>query len=426
MIGTRNKNRKQGFPVKKMVLYSMMVLLIISSVRIHAEDVTTLTITSSNTTVEKNEPFFSLVSIDQSEPVIVVQIDLSYDATMLQCNAVTNANPSVWGSFFPPTIDNEQGLIHGACVAVLGSNVADPTACFNVSFTALNTDGVSTLKIGEVIITNATGVQLTALSLMDDTITVGNGTQDDSSPHDDDSTSDESPVDSHSEVPTLQDDLTGPTQLVTNTSYRFSVTAIDADNDDLYYHVDWNDTTPVSWEGPYPSATPCILSHQWVTPGSYEITVRVKDSYGHETEELSSIQVTVDQQASNQSAQDTSPHADFTYSLKNPRAGETITFQDASFDEDGTITKRFWEYGDNTTSSAQIVEHTYATAGTYTVRLTVWDDTNYINTTSKYLVVMDAQPSASTDDSDQSTPGFEVIGMITALLFVLVLIKKFD
>jgi subtilisin family serine protease len=52
----------------------------------------------------------------------------------------------------------------------------------------------------------------------------------------------------------------------------------------------------------------------------------------------------------------------------------TCTFTDGSTD-DGTIVSRSWDFGDNTAASTDInPQHIYASAGTYTVTLTVTDD----------------------------------------------------
>ncbi len=64
------------------------------------------------------------------------------------------------------------------------------------------------------------------------------------------------------------------------------------------------------------------------------------------------------------------PSADFTFSATNL----VVQFTDASSDSDGTIASRAWNFGDTQTSTETNPSHTYASAGTYTVRLTVTDN----------------------------------------------------
>jgi len=64
------------------------------------------------------------------------------------------------------------------------------------------------------------------------------------------------------------------------------------------------------------------------------------------------------------------PNASFTYST----AGLTATFSDTSSDTDGSIASWSWSFGDGGVSTLQNPAHTYASAGTYTVSLTVTDD----------------------------------------------------
>ncbi len=65
-----------------------------------------------------------------------------------------------------------------------------------------------------------------------------------------------------------------------------------------------------------------------------------------------------------------SPTAAFTFDC----AGLTCQFTDASTDADGTVIAWTWAFGDDETDAAQNPNHEYATAGTYTVVLTVIDD----------------------------------------------------
>jgi PKD repeat protein len=69
------------------------------------------------------------------------------------------------------------------------------------------------------------------------------------------------------------------------------------------------------------------------------------------------------------------PTATFTLNPQNPVVGETITFDaTASFDPDGTIVKYVWDFGDENTGTGKSFNHTYASAGDYTVKLKVVDD----------------------------------------------------
>ena len=65
---------------------------------------------------------------------------------------------------------------------------------------------------------------------------------------------------------------------------------------------------------------------------------------------------------------DSAPAVNFTVNLTNGEAPFTVQFTDLST---GNITGRYWDFGDNTTSFNLNPVHTYVTAGTYTVNLTV-------------------------------------------------------
>jgi PKD repeat protein len=88
----------------------------------------------------------------------------------------------------------------------------------------------------------------------------------------------------------------------------------------------------------------------------------------------------------------TPPHADFSYSPSAPRVGETVTFDayDLSYDDDGygEITSYNWDFGDGNSSNVPITSHVYTAVGTYTVKLTVFDNESLTDTATKVFDVL--------------------------------------
>ncbi|GLQ93099.1 PKD domain-containing protein [Dyella acidisoli] len=68
-------------------------------------------------------------------------------------------------------------------------------------------------------------------------------------------------------------------------------------------------------------------------------------------------------------------------------SGLTVNFTNSSTDTGGTISSYAWNFGDNTTSTVASPSHTYAAAGTYTVTLTVTDNTGATNTKTASVTV---------------------------------------
>jgi len=120
----------------------------------NSRDTTYLSIVPYSQTVDYGETFSIIVHLDPGEPVVGVQIDLSFIPSLIQVVSVVNADP-VW-FFFPPVINNSVGEIHGAAVVVFGTTVTTPIDCFQITFTSESIDGVSPLILHDVIVTNET------------------------------------------------------------------------------------------------------------------------------------------------------------------------------------------------------------------------------------------------------------------------------
>jgi PKD repeat protein len=83
------------------------------------------------------------------------------------------------------------------------------------------------------------------------------------------------------------------------------------------------------------------------------------------------------------------PVALFSFSPSSGPSPLKVSFDgSASYDPNGTITAYNWNFGDGSTGSGQRVEHTYNSAGSYTVTLTVTDNSGKSGSTSHTVAVI--------------------------------------
>ncbi len=155
------------------------------------------------------------------------------------------------------------------------------------------------------------------------------------------------------------------------------------------YDWDFGDGTSALDAGSTPN-------HVYTATGNYTITLNVTDDEGETDSDTATASI---------GSGDLPPLADaggpYTADI-----GETVTFDaTGSSDPDGTIVQYDWEFGDGSflVDGGATPSHSYSTAGTFNVILTVWDEVNLSDTDSAQATIVDPLdvPIEDGDDGDR-------------------------
>ncbi len=127
------------------------------------------------------------------------------------------------------------------------------------------------------------------------------------------------------------------------------------------------------------------VSHTFAGSGTYTVTLVVTDNAGVTNSATHSVTIT-----------NRPPAATFTTSPSAPQMLQAVSFDgSASSDPDGSITSYAWNFGDGATAAGPSVSHTYASAGTYLVTLTVTDNSGATTTVSRNVSVASVAPQGN-------------------------------
>lgn len=134
------------------------------------------------------------------------------------------------------------------------------------------------------------------------------------------------------------------------------------------------------------SGTGKTVTHTFTAQNTYNVTLTVTNDRGLSASTTQVIGV----------GAAALPTPLFTFSPSAPGVGDTVFFN-ASTSTPGqghsTITSYRWSFGDGGTASGVTVTHVYAVAGTYTVQLTVTDESGQSNTSQGTPITIGSPPS---------------------------------
>ncbi|MCU1385222.1 MAG: hypothetical protein JWL71_3919 [Acidobacteria bacterium] len=142
------------------------------------------------------------------------------------------------------------------------------------------------------------------------------------------------------------------------------------------------------------SGSGAAVTHAFPSAGTFTVTLTVTDDIGQKGIKATPVVVA--------SAGSGSLTADFSVSPTNPTSGQLVTFNANLSSPVASITSYDWDFGDGTIVNGQtsfLISHTYFSplGNTYTIRLTVHDNTGRVATNASHTlaVLPAAGPSAT-------------------------------
>ena len=122
-----------------------------------------------------------------------------------------------------------------------------------------------------------------------------------------------------------------------------------------------------------------IVEHTYEQDGNFSISLSVKDNQ----EGVGTNTKTIDVLLPNEP-----PVADFNFSPQTGLFPLLVTFDAASsLDPDGQIVQYSWDFGDNTSGLGKIITHTYESWGTFTITLSIEDNSGDGDTKTETIKV---------------------------------------
>lgn len=162
---------------------------------------------------------------------------------------------------------------------------------------------------------------------------------------------------------------------------NFTWSPLPATIQDIINFVDTSqdDESIISWFwdfGGGANSTEQNPSHQYADKGTYDVQLTVTDNDYATDSETKTITI-----------QNVPPIADFTYSPTSTKKGQDVQFTDTSTDPEGKELIYLWDFGDGYTSTHKSPIHKYTEAKQYIVNLTVTDDEEAVNSTTKTISI---------------------------------------
>ncbi|MCP4216618.1 MAG: PKD domain-containing protein [bacterium] len=157
-----------------------------------------------------------------------------------------------------------------------------------------------------------------------------------------------------------------------------------------------------SWDfGDGKSGSGVKPSHRYEETGKYNVQLIVRDNDGLTDDQSNSV--TVDEEGV--------PDFELHATLTNADVGEEITFYVTDLEDDGSITKTEWDFGDGTTALGERVTYSYTSVGIFLVTFTATDNDG--NTKSDIMEITISSGNSPTAGFSYSPDSIDVGETVT-------------
>ena len=163
---------------EKYILIGILSLSLLSGLAGMASAETLVSVSPSTQNVAKGETFTINVTINPDRSVAGAQFDLSFDASLVSAESVTEGdllNQDGASTFFSPgTIDNAAGTINSVAGAITtpGATVSSQGFFATIQMTAKTVDGTSLLDLSSVIVGDINGTAVST-TVNDGSVVIG-------------------------------------------------------------------------------------------------------------------------------------------------------------------------------------------------------------------------------------------------------------
>ena len=397
-----NKEVKKRIPSLSTAVVVIILLLGVMPLVVQADGPTLVEVSPVSKIVSTDQTFTVNVICTPGQSIKLFELKLTFNPTLLQANSVTEGTIfKGYTTFFNAgTIDNTAGTIVDVYGSIQGpGTVSNPGNLVSLSFTTRSASGLSSIGLYGVGATNETHYV---------PITVTNGSVTVNKPS--------IPLSSPNQPPFSPMKPQGPALITLGVPYVYNSSAVDPDGDYVRLRFDWGDGSLSNWTEFVTSNTSVHASHAWMNVSNNTLRVIAQDPDGVNSSWSDLLPVNVSQGESKRSI----PVGMFT-GPENASSNQTIVFDTSGiYYPDGEIVSYQWDFGDRTTGIGENPVHTYQFPGTYTVTLTIIDNTGITVTLSKVISILAGSEAQTGNEKNFLQSNSNLIILITVAIPLLI------